>query len=250
MRFSTLNRPSVSYLLLLLLLSALFTFTFSQLHYQWNWAAIWTYREKFIQGWFTTLWLSAGALLLSLGLGTATALASRSSISLLRAAADLYVTLIRATPLLVQMLIFFYVVAEAFQVSNRTLIGLLVLGIFSGAYVAEIVRAALGTVPAGQQETALALGFTPSQTYRLIIGPQALRAALPPLAGQFISLIKDSSLLSVIGIQEFMLNAQEVNAFTYSTLEAYLPLAVGYLALTLPLGYASQYLERRLRYEA
>jgi len=79
-----------------------------------------------------------------------------------------------------------------------------------------------------------------------VILPQALRVILPPLAGQFASLIKDSSLLSVIGIGEFTLAAQQVNSATYRTLESYLPLAVGYLALTLPVSLLARHLERRL----
>jgi polar amino acid transport system permease protein len=83
-----------------------------------------------------------------------------------------------------------------------------------------------------------------------VILPQAIRLVLPAVAGQFVSLIKDSSLLSVIAVAEFTLAAQEVNAFTYSTLESYLPLAAGYLLLTLPLSAVSRLLERRYRYEA
>jgi polar amino acid transport system permease protein len=82
-----------------------------------------------------------------------------------------------------------------------------------------------------------------------VIFPQALRQTLPPLAGQFASLIKDSSLLSIIAINEFTLNAQEVNAFTYSTLESYLPLAIGYLVLTLPISLWARRLEARMHYE-
>jgi polar amino acid transport system permease protein len=92
--------------------------------------------------------------------------------------------------------------------------------------------------------------LTPWQCYRFVILPQALRQILPPLAGQFASLIKDSSLLSVIAVSEFTLAAQEVNSFTYSTLESYLPLAAGYLLLTLPLSALSRWLERHFAYEA
>jgi polar amino acid transport system permease protein len=83
-----------------------------------------------------------------------------------------------------------------------------------------------------------------------VILPQAIRLVLPPMAGQLVSLIKDSSLLSVIAISEFTLSAQEVNAFTYSTLECYLPLAAGYLLLTLPLSALARWLERRFHYES
>jgi polar amino acid transport system permease protein len=82
-----------------------------------------------------------------------------------------------------------------------------------------------------------------------VIFPQAIRQILPALAGQFASLIKDSSLLSIISISEFTLNAQEVNAYTYSTLESYIPLAIGYLILTLPLSLWTRFLERKFHYE-
>ena len=95
----------------------------------------------------------------------------------------------------------------------------------------------------------MAIGFTPAQTYRFVIFPQALRQILPPLAGQFVSLIKDSSLLSVISISEFTLNAREVNSNTFSTLESYLPLALGYLMLTLPISLWIRSLERRHHFE-
>ena len=84
--------------------------------------------------------------------------------------------------------------------------------------------------------------------YRYVIFPQVVRQLIPPLTGQFASIIKDSSLLSIIAVNEFTLNAQEVNAFTYSTLESYLPLAVGYLLLTLPISLFSRILERKFHY--
>ena len=98
------------------------------------------------------------------------------------------------------------------------------------------------------QRWARAIGLSPLQTYRFVILPQVVRRILPPLAGQFASLVKDSSLLSIIAVSEFTLNAQEVNAFTFSTLESYLPLAVGYLLLTLPISLISRALERRFHF--
>jgi len=128
-------------------------------------------------------------------------------------------------------------------------VGVLVLSLFSGAYMAEIFRGGLEAIPQTQRDAAKSIGLTPIQTLRFVIVPQAVRLVLPPVAGQLVSLIKDSSLLSVIAISEFTLNAQEVNSFTYSTLESYLPLAAGYLILTLPLSALSRFLEKRFRYE-
>jgi polar amino acid transport system permease protein len=235
--------------LALLLVTGVFAFSFHQLAYHWNWAAVYKYRVKFLQGWSVTLVLSLAALLASVTIGLLVALARRSHLLLLRYLAQTYVELIRGTPLLVQILIFFYVVAEAFHVTDRYLVGVLTLSIFSGAYISEIIRAGIESVGKSQLDSARAVGFSRAQTYRYIVFPQALRQALPPLAGQFASLIKDSSLLSIIAINEFTLNAQEVNSYTFSTLESYLPLALGYLVLTLPISLWTQWLDARSRYE-
>ena len=238
----------VSWCLVALLTAALFSFAFSQLHYGWNWAAIWQYRQKFLQGWLMTVAISAAALLVSLLIGLLTALARHSAFLPLRYSAVLYVETIRGTPLLVQILILFYVVANAFGIENRYVVGVLTLSLFAGAYLAEMIRAGIESIRDSQLESARAIGLTRTQTYRYVIFPQVVRQLIPPLTGQFASIIKDSSLLSIIAVSEFTLNAQEVNAFTYSTLESYLPLAVGYLLLTLPISLLSRALERRFHF--
>jgi polar amino acid transport system permease protein len=167
----------------------------------------------------------------------------------LRYLSKIYVEIVRGTPLLAQILIFFYVVAPAFSVGNRYVVGVLTLAFFSGAYISEIIRAGIESVGRSQLESAKAIGLTRAQTYRYVIFPQAVRQSLPPLAGQFVSLVKDSSLLSIIGISEFTLNAEMVNARTYSTLESYLPLAAGYLLLTLPISIWTRRLEQRHKFE-
>ena len=98
-------------------------------------------------------------------------------------------------------------------------------------------------------ESARAIGLSRAQTYRHVIFPQAIRQILPPLAGQCASIIKDSSLLSVLGLGEFTQAAGEVNSFTYSAFESYLPVALGYLVLTLPISLWTQRLENRARFE-
>ena len=246
------NAPLVSiiasFALISLLISAVFWFAFSQLQYGWNWHAVWQYKQKFLQGWVTTVLISAAALCLSLVISVFFALARRSRLLLLRYLAMLYVEVVRGTPLLVQILVFFYVVADAFGISNRYAVGILTLALFAGAYLSEIIRAGIESIGESQLESARAIGLTTFQTYRFVIFPQVVKRILPPLAGQFASLIKDSSLLSIIAVSEFTLNAQEVNSFTFSTLESYLPLAVGYLLLTLPISLFSRYLEQKYRY--
>lgn len=159
----------------------------------------------------------------------------------------MYVELIRGTPLLVQILIFFYIFANALGLDNRYVVGTVILAMFSGAYISEIIRASIKSVELEQYESAQALGLSDWQMYRYIIFPQAYKRMLPPLAGQFASIIKDSSLLSIISISEFTMNAQEVNAYTYSTLESYIPLAIGYLLITYPISYYSTQLEKRYK---
>lgn len=240
---------AVNFALASLFVTLIFSFSFHQLSYHWNWASVLKYRQKFLQGWLTTIGISVAALGLSTSIGLFFALGQRSRFLPWRYFSKIYVEAVRGTPLLVQILIFFYVVADAFGVKDRYLVGVLTLSFFSGAYISEIIRAGIESVGQSQLESARAIGLSSWQTYRYIIFPQALRQTLPPLAGQFVSLIKDSSLLSVIAISELTLNAQEVNTYTFSTLEAYLPLALGYLLLTLPISLWTRQLEKKHKYE-
>jgi polar amino acid transport system permease protein len=231
------------------MVAAVFYFSFHQITYRWNWQAVLNYRSTLLSGWLVTLAISITSLLLSTLIGVLFALARRSEILPLRYFGHIYVELVRGTPLLVQILVFFYVVADAFHVGNRYLVGVLILSFFSGAYISEIVRAGIESIGQSQLESAKAIGLTRAQTYRYVIFPQALRLSLPPLVGQFVSLIKDSSLLSIIAVNEFTQAARDINSITYSTLECYIPLALGYLILTLPISLWTRSLEKRLRFE-
>ena len=244
-----MSRP-VAHLVVVVLLAALLAAAFRQSAYDFHWEGVWEYRQKFLSGWLTTVGMSLASLVLSSVFGLLAAIGLGSRVPLVEALARVYVELVRGTPLLVQLLIGFYVVATAVGLENRYVVGVLVLSLFSGAYMAEIFRGGLAAIPAGQRDAARAIGLTPWQSLRLVILPQAVRIVLPPVAGQLVSLVKDSSLLSVIAVSEFTLAAQEVNSFTYSTLECYLPLAIGYLLLTLPLSALSRFLERRFAWEA
>jgi polar amino acid transport system permease protein len=242
-------RKAASLLLALAFIAGVFTFAFSTVGYKWNWPEVWAYRALFIRGWLVTLLLSAISLVASCLIGFILALLRRTPLLPVRYLARIYVETIRGTPLLVQLLIFFYVVAHSFNIENRYVVGVLTLSVFSGAYISEVIRAGIEGVGKSQLDSARAIGLTTAQTYRHVIFPQAIRYILPPLAGQFASLIKDSSLLSIIGINEFALNAQNVSSYTYSSFESYLPLALGYLVLTLPISLWTQSLERRNRFE-
>ena len=234
-------------LLLTLAVVGVFYSMFSAAHYDFQWESVYTYRQKFIDGFLVTMAISAAALALSLLIGLFFAYGQSSRFIPLRFFSRFYIELIRGTPLLVQILIFFYVFAANLGIENRYLAGVVILALFSGAYVTEIIRAAIGSIDRGQFEAARSLGFSPLGSYRYIILPQAFKRMLPPLTGQFASIIKDSSLLSIISINELTMNAQEVNAYTYSTLESYIPLALLYLLLTYPISHLSTRLERRMQ---
>jgi polar amino acid transport system permease protein len=239
----------LSFLGALLLLSAVFFGAFALLDYHWSWNPVAQYWRLFLKGWLATVSIAGIALPLSLVLGLALALLQRSPWRLLRDACRIWVELTRCTPLLLQIYVYFYVFGQALALDNRYVVGPLILCAFSAAYMSETLRAGIESVGKSQWESARAIGLTPAQTYRWVVFPQAIRQILPSLAGQFVSLIKDSSLLSVIGLSELTLAAQEVNAFTYAAFESYLPVAAGYLVLTLPLSLWTRSLERRLRFE-
>jgi polar amino acid transport system permease protein len=240
---------ALNFCLALFLVALIFYFAFASLAFHLDWGAIAAYRWKLAKGWGITVALSAIALVLSAMIGLLGALAQRSPVLVLRYLSKIYVEVIRGTPLLAQILIFFYVVADAFGLQNRYAAGVLILSFFSGAYITEIIRAGIESIGKSQLESARAIGLTGAQTYRYVIFPQAIRQILPPLAGQFVSLVKDSSLLSIIGVSEFTWQAESVNALTYRTLEAYLPLALGYLILTLPISLWTRHLERRHKFD-
>lgn len=239
-----------SFILLFGLLAFVILLFFFAAESQLNWKSVWAYRHLFLIGWLNTIYISISSLFLSLLVGLVAALLRRSSLFIAKNFAKIYIELIRGTPLLVQILFFYYVVAHAVGLENRYVGGVLILSFFHGAYIAEMIRGSIESVNESQLESARAIGLSTVQSYRFIIFPQAVRQIIPALAGQFASIIKDSSLLSIIGINEATNAAQQINSATYSTLESFLPLAVAYLILTLPISLWSKSLEKKFKYEA
>jgi polar amino acid transport system permease protein len=233
-------------------------------YYDWNWEGVWRdgdYASLLFGGLAVTAWISAGGLVLGLLLGFAGAWARMARHWAPNQLGALYVEMVRGTPLLVQIFIAKYCVATAVYqalvgagldketadvVREPALVGVLTLGVFAGAYVTEIVRAAVLSVDPGQREAALSQGMSRRQSFWLVLFPQALRRMVPPLTGEFVSLVKDSSLLSIIAVPELMKRAGEVRASTRSEFEVLLPLAVLYLAITFPLSRLARRLELRL----
>lgn len=222
---------------------------FATVRYQWHWDAVASHWSQFMVGWGWTLVISIVSLLLSVALGIGLMLGQRSELMPVRLFCRGYLELVRGTPLLVQLLIGYYILANALHVNARMPVGIILLAAFEGAYFSEIFRGALESISASQLEAARAVGFNRHQIWRYVIFPQAVRRALPGSTGQMVSLIKDSSLLSVIGIEEVTRKVQLVNAHASIGLEGYIPLALLYLALTLPLSWYTRRLEAKFKYE-
>ncbi len=196
-------------------------------------------------GLWTTLWLSLVSGVAGLLLGLVTGLCRLSSNPTLRHLSTVYVELVRGTPLLVQIFIFYFFIGTVLNLS-REFAGVAALALFTGAYVAEIVRSGVQSIAKGQGEAARSLGLDAGQSMRHVILPQAFKRVLPPLAGQFISLVKDTSLVSVIAITELTKSGREAITTSFSTFEIWFCVAALYLVINLPLSYFASRLERRL----
>jgi polar amino acid transport system permease protein len=256
------------------------------LNYHWHWSRVAAYLVRWdeqrgvwaanllLQGFFTTLRLAVWGIFWAALLGLVMGICRTSRLLLPRLAALLYVGLVRNTPPLVFIFIFYFFVssqivallgldrfiATASPVMS-TLIGvlcgdprlfvnfitgLMCLALFEGAYVTEIVRAGIESIEKGQWEAGRSLGLSHLRLLRLVVLPQAFRRILPPLAGQFVSLIKTSSIVSLISIQELTFSAGEVAVTTGGVFEVWLIAAGMYLAICYPCSVVFARLERRL----
>jgi polar amino acid transport system permease protein len=217
-----------------------------------HWEKAWERRELFARGLATTAVISAGALVLGLVLGGSAGLARVSSSAALDQAAFTYVEIVRGTPFLVQIYVLYFCVATAANLKSvfgdyeALAVGIVGLGLFSGAYIAEIVRAGVESIDRGQWEAARSLGLSHRQALVRVVLPQAVRRMVPPLTGEAVSLVKESSLLSIIGVAEATYYAAGLSSKFGDTFAAYLPLAALYLLVTLPLSWLTRRLERRL----
>jgi polar amino acid transport system permease protein len=196
-------------------------------------------------GFMLTLKISIFSIFFAIIIGTIVGICRLSDEPVTRLLSISYVELIRNTPLLVQIYIIYFFVGSLLRLSAFTA-GTAALSIFAGAYVGEIVRAGIQSIERGQMEAARSLGMGYAQAMRYIILPQAFKRIIPPLAGQFISLIKDSSLVSVIALADLMFQGQQAVARTYYAFEIYFTVAFLYLVMTASLSMATQYIERRL----
>ncbi len=159
----------------------------------------------------------------------------------------MYVTFIRGTPLLVQLFLLFFGLPQFDILLPAFVCGVLGLGVYSGAYVSEIVRGAIQSVDRGQMEAARSIGMSSAQSMRAIILPQAVVRMIPPLGNEFIALIKNSALVSLLTIHDLMHEGQKIISVSYRSLEVYLAIALVYLLLTSAASYLLHRLERNIR---
>ncbi|CUN34372.1 MAG: amino acid ABC transporter permease [Mitsuokella jalaludinii] len=195
-----------------------------------------------------TIKITALSVALGVVIGLFVGIARISRIKILRVLAAIYVDFFRGTPLLVQIfLVYFALPVITGQRVDPFVAAIGSCGINSGAYVAEIFRAGIQSIDKGQMEAGRSLGMTWVQTMRYIIVPQAFKRVIPPLGNEFIALLKDSSLVSVIGFEELTRRGQLIIAKTYGSLEIWISVAVIYLAMTLTISRFVAYLERRYK---
>ena len=200
-----------------------------------------------LEGLWMTLKLSFASTLLGLILGLISGLMKNSRHPILHYPAHIYIELIRGTPLLVQLFIIYFVFGTVVGLEDRFLCGVLSLGLFSGAYAGEIIRAGIQNVHFGQMEAARALGLTHVQAMSLVILPQVFKDILPSLSGVFISLIKDSSLVSVMALTDLTKAGREIVSSSFMVFEIWITVALLYFCLTYSLSYLVARLEKKLR---
>lgn len=205
------------------------------------------------KGALLSIGIAALSLLFGLILGTLGATGKRSKHSLPRDIANVYVTIIRGTPLLLQILIIFSVIPSMYTAItgkilriDPLLIGVLAMSINSGAYQTELIRSGVNAVDKGQWEACETLGLSNWKTLKLVILPQAFKRIVPPLISEFITLIKDSSLISCIGAVELLKGAQIIGAQYFDVMSPYMLAAIFYLVMTCVVSMIGMKVEKRL----
>ena len=211
--------------------------------------------KYFTNGLGTTYVVSFFAVILGVVIGVLIAVVRSSAdkldrpplvVKILNVICKLYLTVIRGTPAMIQLLIMYYIVFGSVDISKR-LVAILTFGINSGAYVAEIIRSGIMSVDQGQMEAGRSLGMNYKQTMRHIIIPQAIKNILPALGNEMITLLKDTSLMTVISAKDLTKAAQTVTAVTYEPFMPYISIAVVYLVCVIALSKVLGLVERRLR---
>lgn len=208
---------------------------------------IWESLPSLYQGTVVSLQITFVAALIGMGFGSILGLAEISSLKVIRLCVGIYVTLVRGTPMLVQILFIFYVLPQLGLMIAPFWAASLAIGLNSSAYVSQIIRSGVNAVPKGEIEASYTLGFSRFQTMVYIIFPQALRVTLPSLGNELITLVKDSSLASIIGVMELTKEASVIRSRTYDAFSILLAISIIYLVLTATLSLAIKYFEKRTK---
>ena len=215
--------------------------------YRFRWDTVWNSLDFLMSGLQMTLFLSAVTLVLAMALGLVLAGLDLSRWRALRWIGVSFGEVIRNTPILVQLLWVYYVLPIVFGLRIDAVMALIIgLSIYQAAFISEVYRSGIQAVPKGHREAAQVLGLTPVQSFRRIVLPQAIRMTLPPLASNFVQLIKFSSLGAVISVNEITRRGMELSASTFRPLEIFTFIAVVYFFICWPLAMAIRYWERRL----
>lgn len=207
------------------------------------------YYRVILNGWLTTLSISAVSLILALFVGLMLYLMHESRNKVLHYLAEIHKTIIFGTPLVVIAIIAYYYIGNAFNVDSKFWVGALTLALYIGAYIADIYKGAIESIHINQWQTAKMFGFSRYQTYRYIVFPQVITTILPPLAGQFAMTIKSSALLAYMSTDEFLNAIQTVQSISFRYPEGFFIVTVGYLILTIPLILLVRYLEKKFNYK-
>lgn len=214
--------------------------------YTWHWEILSKWSTVIKKGLLTTVIFSVSAVFFASILGILLSLLSISKVRIIRDIYAVFIEIVRNTPLLVQILIGYFVIGSIFNLS-AVVAGIAALSIFTSAYIAEIIRGGIESVEKGQREAAYTLGMSNTQTTWLIIMPQAIRISLPSLTGQLVSTIKDSSLLSVIAVQELTLSTQQAISNSAASFEFWALNAILYFVICFPLSRLVGFLEKRMK---
>lgn len=218
--------------------------------FQFEWSAMIDALPTLMQGVKYTILISLLGILLGFLVGIVAGLARVSSNKFIYSIGTIYVEVIRGTPLMVQALYIYFALPLIFGIRIDPLVaGVATIAINAGAYISEIIRGAIQGVDKGQTEAGRSLGLSKMKTFRFIVWPQAFRSALPALGNQFIISLKDTSLLTVIGVGELTRQGTIVVSTNFRAVEVYTMVAILYLVMTLSISLVLRYMERKMKTE-
>ncbi len=243
--------------ILVLLVIATGAYGYSNLNYNWQWYRVPDYivfiengrlfKGLLVKGLIITLKISFISLILTAIIGFSTAFMRLSSSPVLKFATITYIEIVRNTPLLIQLFLIYFVISPVIGLSPF-FSAVIALSLFEGAYASEMIRSGILSIPKGQWEASYSLGLSTTDTYVTVVMPQVMRQGLPMLAGQSVSLVKDSALVSTISIFDLTMQGQSIVSKTFLTFEIWFTVAFMYFCITASLSLLIARFEKRLNY--